>query len=235
MKAQKDIIIKRDGSELQVKIMMVDTQETSYKLDDKKNSEELKIDNADIYMIKYEKRGNVFFSETGERFLGKDQGKLAKDAVMLYMKAGEEILAYELGMNTKMVNYKISKKKKAEPISVPKEKVFMIKYPDGTRDILTQFKNQKPSRKNSPEASAPSVEQKSSLAAPAIGSSVGKAMQPAQNKAVEVVIKTHAKASIKALVVEESSGKISFFRAKSASGPLYQIDRSMIKSIEYSK
>ena len=46
--AQKDLIIKRDGSEMQVKIIMVDTRETVYKTDDRKNSEELRINNTDI-------------------------------------------------------------------------------------------------------------------------------------------------------------------------------------------
>ena len=68
--AQKDVIMCRDGSEMNVKIIQVGPKETIYKNDDKKKTPELRIDNENIFMIKYEKRDNVFFAESGERFIG---------------------------------------------------------------------------------------------------------------------------------------------------------------------
>ena len=60
--AQRDLIILRDGSERRVKIIMVKNDNTLFAID-KKSSVQESIPNKDIYMIKYDKRGNVFFTE----------------------------------------------------------------------------------------------------------------------------------------------------------------------------
>ena len=52
---------------------------------------------------------------------------------------------------------------------------------------------------------------------------------------IPAIIKTHKKSNIKALIVEETSDGVKFYREKSSAGPLYQIDRNVIKSIEYTK
>lgn len=221
--AQKDLIIKRDGSEMQVKIIMVDTRETVYKTDDRKNSEELRINNTDIYMIKYEKRGNVFFSTTGERFQGKGGDKIPKDAIILYLKVGEEVFAYDLGMDMRNVSYKTSDAKNARVLKLQKDLVFMIKYPDGTREILSEFKTSVADKKET-------VPQKSTVA-----SGEENMMSMNHREPIPAIIKTHKKSNIKALIVEETSDGVKFYREKSSAGPLYQIDRNVIKSIEYTK
>ena len=220
--AQKDLIIKRDGSEMQVKIIMVDTRETVYKTDDRKNSEELRINNTDIYMIKYEKRGNVFFSTTGERFQGKGGNKIPKDAIILYLKAGEEVFAYDLGMDMRNVSYKTSDAKNARVLKLQKDLVFLIKYPDGTREILSEFKTVADKKRTETQKSG-------------VASGVENMANQAQKEPIPAIIKTQNKSNIKVMVVEETSESVKFFRENSATGPLYQIDRNMIKSIEYTK
>lgn len=138
--AQKDLVILRDGTMMNCKIIQVSTNYTIYKEDDSKKSREQRIDNAQLYMIKYEKRGNVFFTESGDRFNGMPTGKVSGDATIMYLRQGEEIVAYDLNIGQSIVSYKVSSKKKAMVKTVPKNQVFLICYPDGTRDVLTSFK-----------------------------------------------------------------------------------------------
>ena len=42
-------------------------------------------------------------------------------------------------MDASVVSFKTSKRAKDRPIFSPKSEVFMIRYPDGTRDILTNL------------------------------------------------------------------------------------------------
>ena len=215
--AQRDVIIKRDATEMNVKIIRMAPNETVYKLDEKKKSAELLIDNSEIYMIKYEKRGNVFFSENGETFLGKEQ-KLPRDAHIIYLKAGAEIVAYELEMDTENIKYKNVKKKNVEKIKIPKKNVFMIKYPDGTKDVLSEFQSIR-NKQVLPQQTPLPISQQGTIVA----------------SKLEAVIKTRKNAIIKAVVVGEDNGVLSFYKENEPSGPLYQISRDMIKSIDYVK
>lgn len=210
--AQKDIIMKRDGSEMTVKIIQVGPNRTTYKMDDKKKSGELFMDNSDIYMIKYEKRGNVFFSESGERFLGKEQ-KVYDDDIVIYLKSGDEIVAYDLQMDTQKIVFNDGKGKKAAQMEIPKSKVFMIKYPDGTKDILNEFQSQ---QGISNETRRPQLKK-----------------EEKSEQRLLAIIKTHNNAKIEALVVDEKGGVISFYREGEPYGPLYQITRDKIESMEY--
>ena len=96
--AQRDLIILRDGSERRVKIVMVKNDNTLFATD-KKSLVQESIPNKDIYMIKYDKRGNVFFTENGERISGADDAKIPSNATAIYLLRGEEIIGYNVEMD----------------------------------------------------------------------------------------------------------------------------------------
>ena len=118
--AQRDLIILRDGSERRVKIVMVKNDNTLFATD-KKSSIQESIPNKDIYMIKYDKRGNVFFTENGERFSGTDDAKIPSNATAIYLLRGEEIIGYK------------------DASTINKSDIFLIVYPDETRELLNDF------------------------------------------------------------------------------------------------
>lgn len=137
--AQKDMIIRRDGFQFKCCIVQVGTNETMYREDSSKKKAMLLINNKDIYMIKYDKRGNVFFTPSGEHYSGKTNKKISKDATLIYLCEGQEIVAYDLEVLPNQIIYKEKKGKKIPTKTIPRDKVFLVKYPDGTRDILNSI------------------------------------------------------------------------------------------------
>ena len=136
--AQRDLIILRDGSERRVKIVMVKNDNTLFATD-KKSSIQESIPNKDIYMIKYDKRGNVFFTENGERFSGTDDAKIPSNATAIYLLRGEEIIGYNVEMDADKVSFTKTKKEGKDASTINKSDIFLIVYPDETRELLNDF------------------------------------------------------------------------------------------------
>jgi len=139
MLAQHDLIIFRDGTERKVKIAMVTNDNTTFIEGDKKSSRQETVDNKSIYLIKYEKRGNMFFTDEGKRFSGEGDGKIPSGASVIYLLEGNEVPAYNVTIEGGSVMFFNSKKKGSPQLSVGSDKVFLIKYPDGTRDLMNDF------------------------------------------------------------------------------------------------
>lgn len=139
MTLAQDCIIFRDGNEKQVRINMVGSETTLFVDAKQKKAKQETVDNSTIYMIKYEKRGNVFLSVDGQRFSGEGDGKIPSGASAIYLLIGDEIIAYNVTLDGGNVNFYKSKKNNAVKISIPTEKIFLIKYPDGTKDLLNDF------------------------------------------------------------------------------------------------
>ena len=101
-------------------------------------------------MIKYEKRGNTFYNSKGEVIkTSPSASQLSKKDIGIYLCEGEEIIASEVSMDVENVSYKISgknnlisKKRKGESFSIPKSKIFLIRYYDGTKELLTNLEKQ---------------------------------------------------------------------------------------------
>lgn len=139
--AQEDLILMRDGSELLAKVIQVDDKLVTYKENEKKNRRELYLDLKNVYMIRFKQRGNIYITAEGKRITGEND-KWDKDADRIYLVAGREIQAYSLQIFEDRVVYsenKPSKKSAAIKSSISRDEVFMIKYKDGTRDILTNI------------------------------------------------------------------------------------------------
>ncbi|MCM1504608.1 MAG: LysM peptidoglycan-binding domain-containing protein [Muribaculum sp.] len=140
--AQKDLIILKNGREFNATILQVNDRQVVYKMSSKKNDAEYTLDNADVYMIRFSQRGNVYINENGRRITGENQ-KLPKDADIIYLIEGREIPAYEVRVFDSHISYLTAKhtNKKVVPIAevVPRNKVFMIRYTDGTIDLINDM------------------------------------------------------------------------------------------------
>lgn len=145
--AQNDLIVLRDGTEIASKVMQISVKEVSYKekANDKQSQQ---IDLKDVYMVRFEKRGNIYITEDCKRITGEND-KWNKDADRIYLTKGKEIQAFNLNVKENTITYTLTQKgkgKKSNMIEVetisPAE-VFMIKYSDGTKDIINDIQAQK--------------------------------------------------------------------------------------------
>lgn len=138
--AQKDMIIMRDGNiHRDVKVQMTTTDSTYYLRNNDKEKRQYSAFNDMIYLIKYEKRGNVYFSLEGKQFTGDIGSRHSDDATTIYLLEGREISAYNLIISEDKITYQTGKKKKSPQVTMSKDDIFMICYPDGTRDIINDF------------------------------------------------------------------------------------------------
>lgn len=140
VKAQ-DLIILRNGDDIHCKVEKNDNGVVSYHCD----GQTMTLPVTQIYLIKYENRGNAFFNETGETtYSTRATTKPTKKDIQIYLCDGNEIRAAELEISAESVRYlepkiKLSKKSSEEWVSIPKEDVFLVRYPDGTKDIITNL------------------------------------------------------------------------------------------------
>lgn len=222
--AQDDIIMKRDGSEMEVRVIQMNSKYVVYNLEDKNDKEDKQMDNKEIYMIKFHKRGNVFFTINGDRFDGDTDGKVPKKSTVVYLKEGKELVVYDLSMDTNKIVYKLSKKKDALTNYTPKYQVFMIVYPDGTKDIISEFEKPKTDQK---VAQVPD----NNLKVTPVPQPVSRPQQ-VEGKPRAAEILTDKNKKIEAIIVSEDGNAIHFYRKGMEAGPLYSIGVKHITRID---
>ena len=153
VKAQDDMVILRNGREMMVKIIQIGDKQVIYKLSDKKKAAEQYLNSKEVYMIRFKEDRNVYFNADGSRFTG-ERYEIDKDADILYLVSGKEIPVYQLNMTSNVIRYKERDKKKDPICRYEKSDVFMIKYKDGTKDIITAFPEVKQEIKRQTESSS---------------------------------------------------------------------------------
>ena len=227
--AAQDVIMFRDGREKEVRIIQVNNDKTLFTESGKKNAGEEFVDNKSIYMLKYKKRGNVFFNADGQRiFSTTAQAKQPKGAILVYYKAGREDFAYELTMDEHVVTYTTGSKKSPKKVFVPKSDVFLIKYPDGTKDILADLAL--------PGQAAPQPAAAQPQPAPAAESTAAPARQDAAPAATfprEATIITKSKKRMKVIVCEETDTQVAYKKDDSPNANIFKMAKKNIKEINY--
>ncbi len=147
MQAQKDKIILKNGQELSVTITQISTDRVFYQMSSKKNAIQEVLEFRDIYMLHTDLRGNIYITPDLKRRTGEKQ-KVDPKATIIYLVKGAEIPAYDITFNENEVTFSqkkekgiFNKKKMANNTqkSFPTSEVFCIRYPDGTRDIITSL------------------------------------------------------------------------------------------------
>ena len=218
--AQRDYILLRDGSERKVKIVMVRDDNTIFTANDNSSAQE-SIPNTDIYMIKYQ-RGNVFFTEEGERFSGEGDGKIPQNSTAIYLLKGKEIIGYNVEMGTDQVRYTPSKKKGKDVMSIDKSEIFLIVYPDKTKDMLNDFAEIKRKKE---EALAEQRRQEEEARLAELRSRYPK----------DATIKTVKNLTINVSLLSEDDEVVTYKKKGTDKSPIFHMNRTNIKEIMYNQ
>lgn len=139
--AQNDLIVLRNGTEIPSKVMYVDTKYVTYK-ENLRNKNETKQDLKEVYMIRFERRGNIYITEDCKRVTGENE-KWEKNADRIYLVEGKEIQVTSLTVAEDEITYTPLGEKRTRgrggQFGLTPSDVFMIKYSDGTKDIFTDL------------------------------------------------------------------------------------------------
>ena len=213
-----DFILLRDGGEMNVKVKMVNGDKTFYI----KGRTEETIPNNLIYMIKYGKRGNVFFTENGERITGTGTGRIPYGATVIYLLEGKEVTGYNLVMDINKVSFTESRNTSSQINYIAKNQIFLIRYPDGTKDIINDFETVRKTREAFEEQEKKLAEEKQRLA-------------EATRLPRGVTIKTVKGVIIKAVLQSEENDYVTYKKAGDENSPLYNMEKTNIEEITNDK
>lgn len=229
----QDAIIYRDGRVKEVKIIQTNNDKTLFKEADNKHAAEEYVDNKQVFMLKFKTRGNVVFNANGERILATSERiQIPKDAIVVYYKDGREVPAYNLTMDANVVSFKPSKKAKNRPIYSAKSEVFMIRYPDGTRDILTNLAVEEQRQREREAEEARLKAQREAVVADSIKqATVEAAASEANPKKATIITKKGMR--MKVWVCSETDSMVSYKKTNSSKAAIFNMSKAKIKSIVY--
>lgn len=137
--AHADLILLRDGSEIECTIRLVSDTDIKYLLP--RNDQQMSTPTSDVYMLNFNKRGNVYISPQGKRITGENR-PIPKGADIVYLVEGKEIPAFNLNINDEEISFLDQKpSKKSIPVAkvYKRSEVFKIVYRDGSTDVITPF------------------------------------------------------------------------------------------------
>lgn len=256
VKAQDDMVILRNGREMMVKIIQIGDKQVIYKLSDKKKAAEQYLNSKEVYMIRFKEDRNVYFNADGSRFTG-ERYEIDKDADILYLVSGKEIPVYQLNMTSNVIRYKERDKKKDPICRYEKSDVFMIKYKDGTKDIITAFPEVKQEIKRQTESLSNSGGMTLTPSTLPVTHSTENQLVPVNEQVQSVgisntnkknipydikqlpkvpfnaVIQTNDGWNIKAVVKRVDAKKITYAKATQPNGNTYTIEVINIKNVKF--
>ena len=229
----QDAIIFRDGRVKSVKIIQTNNDKTLFKESGNKNASEEYVENTKVFMLKFKTRGNVVFNANGERILTtSEHTEIPKDAIVVYYKDGREVPAYNLTMDASVVSFKTSKKAKDRPIFSPKSEVFMIRYPDGTRDILTNLAvAEQQQRERKAEEARLKAQREVEVADSIKAAAIEEAASATNPKKATIVTKKGVR--MKVWVCSDTATMVSYKKANSAKAAIFNMSKAKIKNIIY--
>ncbi len=229
----QDAIIFRDGRVKSVKIIQTNNDKTLFRESDNKKAPEEYVENTKVFMLKFKTRGNVVFNSNGERILATSEPtQIPKDAVVVYYKDGREVPAYNLTMDANVVSFKTDKKTKDRPVFSPKSEVFMIRYPDGTRDILTNLAVEEQRQRERETEEERLKEQREAEAAYSIKAAATEEAASATNPKKATIV-TKKGVRMKVWVCNDTATMVSYKKVNSAKAPVFNMSKAKIKNIIY--
>lgn len=227
----QDAIIFRDGRVKSVKIIQTNNDKTLFKDSDEKNAPEVYVENKNVFMLKFKKRGNVVFNANGERILSNSEHtEIPKDAIVVYYKDGREVPAYNLTMDANVVSFKTNKKGKGNPVFSPKKEVFMISYPDGTRDILTNLAVEEQHQREAEEERL-KAQREAEIADSLKTAAIEEAASATNPKRATIVTKKGVR--MKVWVCSDTPTMVSYKKVNSAKAAIFNMSKAKIKNIIY--
>lgn len=130
-----DVMITRDGSFINVKVLRISNSDVSFIDLDKKRQGELKAPADFVYMIMKEKGSNVLFDEEGNQMTSAHV-KLDKKDNVLFLNNGKFFPVFNVEIGKNDISYKLKDSKKAPVEKVAKDEVFLLKNSDGTTTLF---------------------------------------------------------------------------------------------------
>lgn len=229
----QDAIIFRDGRVKSVKIIQTNNDKTLFKESDNKKATEEYVENTKVFMLKFKTRGNVVFNSHGERiFTTSEHTQIPKDAIVVYYKDGREVPAYNLTMDANVVSFKTSKKDRKASVFSPKSEVFMIRYPDGTRDILTNLAIEEQRQREREAEEARLKAQKEAEMADSIKAATVEAAASATNPKKATIV-TKKGVRMKVWVCSDTATMMSYKKVNSTKAPVFNMSKAKIKNVIY--
>ena len=247
----QDLIIYRDGRVKQVRIIQTNNDKTLFKEWGDKHAAEEFVDNTKVFMLKFKTRGNVVFNGKGERILTtSDPVQIPKDAIVVYYKDGREVPAYNLTMDANMLSFRTSKSDKKRggilgkksgkagegdrPVYSPRTDVFMISYPDGTRDILTDLAAEEESSRLREAEAARLAAQREAARADSIAAAAAEDERTASvANPRKATIVTKAGARLKVWVCGDTQSAVSYKKVNTPKAAIFKMSKAKVKNIIY--
>ncbi len=130
-----DVMITRDGSFINVKVLRISSSDVNFINLDKKRQGELKAPTDFVYMIMKEKGANVLFDEDGNQMTSAHV-KLDKKDNVLFLNNGKFFPVFNVEIGKNDISYKLKDSKKAPVEKVAKDEVFLLKNSDGTTTLF---------------------------------------------------------------------------------------------------
>lgn len=150
----EDLLLLRNGDEFRGKLDVVSDKEISFTVKSgslfSNSSERRSVPTSDVYMVKTDKRGTIFFDRQRERKMV-ETTKPDKSADLIYLVDGGEVQAWQISIANNVLSYQKDKKQLRAMSNVgafPIEDVFMVKYSDGSKDIFTDISGGKTEKPN---------------------------------------------------------------------------------------
>lgn len=172
-----------------------------------------------------------FFTETGERITdNENEGKTPKGSSLIYLIEGKEIVAFDVSIDVNNVSFfpinkkgsflPFSSKKSDTQVKIPKERVFLIKHQDGTKDLITDFETIK-KRKAEELARKRAQDEKAKR----------EAWLRSFPKSATIITKKEI--VINAIVLSDDENVISFKRITMSNSPIFMMDKEHIQDVFY--
>lgn len=133
----EDVVILRTGEHVYGKLRKMTVTTVSF--ESRKTMFEYPL--KDVYAVKSDSRGDIFYNMKGER-ISRPANNEGRGADRIYLIDGEEIIGWKTAISGKTVSYQDSretKKNRPRVVEIPVEKVFMINYFDGTKEIVNDI------------------------------------------------------------------------------------------------
>ena len=245
----QDVIIYRDGRVRQVKIIQTNNDKTLFKEWGNKHATEEFVENVKVFMLKFNARGNVVFDSKGERvFTTSEPVQIPKDAIVVYYRDGREVPVYNLTMDANVISFKTSKPAKKggllfgkkvsklvndtdRPMYSPRSDVFMISYPDGTRDILTNLtvEEDKYHQRESENIRLNMQRKLVQTDSTATASEYEKTLSVSNPK--KAIIVTKAGCKLKVWICSETSTSVSYKKENTSKAAIFKMSKLKVKNI----
>lgn len=140
-----DFLMLRNGEEYNGKLEVISDKEVSFSTKSgglfSSNSQRNVFPTNDVYMIKTDKRGTIFFNRKHQRSVVPTV-KIDKSADLIYLADGGELQGWQVVINNGILSYQKNPKQKRAMSNIGAidlDEVFMIKYSDGSKDIFTDI------------------------------------------------------------------------------------------------